>query len=151
VKHASETPADQLIRIAEEVPGFGGMFYDSDGSLNIYLLEPGQAGEADRAVASICGDLAPGQVKVLEGQYGFLQLREWYWQLGKLLRMKGVVFMVIDEARNRVVFGVEKGNALAREHVEQRLARLSVPREAIVVEQTDPVVPFHQSKGVGLH
>ena len=141
---------DQLLKVAEEVPGFGGMFYDGNGNLNIYLLDPNQASDIGRAVAALNSDLASGQVKVLRGQYGYLQLREWYWQSGKLLRLKGAVFMIIDETRNRVVFGVDKENAEVREHVERKLAQLPVPCEAIVIEETDPAVPSHACKGIGI-
>lgn len=142
---------DQLLKVADAVPSFGGMFYDENGNLNIYLLDPNHAGDVDRAVATMYSDLTPGLVAVLKGQYGYLQLREWYWQSGRLLRIKGVIFMNIDEARNRVVLGVERGNPRAREHVERMLAQLPVPREAIVVEETDPVVPVHGRKGVVLN
>ena len=167
MKNASETPEDQLLRIAEGLPAFGGMFYDGDGILNIYLLEPDQTDEVHKAVAVIFGeevlltrklveqaglppavDLAQSQVKILKGQYGFLQLREWYWESGKLLHIKGVIFMDIDEAKNRVVLGVEKGNIKAREHVERKLSQLPVPREAIVVEEADSVVQFRNRKGI---
>ena len=151
MRHASETPADQLIRIAEEVPGFGGMFYDENSSLSIYLLNPDQADDVGRVIAALHDDLTPGRVKVFKGQYSYLQLREWYWLSGKLLRMKGAVFMVIDETRNRVVFGVEKGNMNVREHIERKLAQLAVPREAIVVEEVDPLVQYSIPGGAQHH
>lgn len=141
---------DQLLHVAEEVPGFGGMFYDGNGNLNIYLLNPDQPEDISKALAAIADALTPSQVKVLKGQYAYLQLREWYWQAGKLLRIKGIVFMKIDEARNRVVFGIEKGNAQAREHLERRLAQLPIPREAVLVDETVPAVLF-PTRRVGLH
>ncbi|WP_455211599.1 hypothetical protein [Kaarinaea lacus] len=35
-----QTMDDQLTNVAEQVPAFGGMYYDVNGDLNIYLTNP---------------------------------------------------------------------------------------------------------------
>ena len=39
---------DDPIALARTVPGFGGFFYDVDGSPTIYLKDAGQRGRAER-------------------------------------------------------------------------------------------------------
>ena len=55
---AQETLDDQFFKVAEVVPGFGGMFYDENSNLNIYLLEPDQTNEIKKAVVAIFGEEA---------------------------------------------------------------------------------------------
>ena len=155
---SSQTLDNQFVQVAERVPGFGGMFYDENGDLNIYLVDPEQEKEVKEAVVRIFGAetllsrkyveeeglppaqrLVSGEVKILQGQYDFLQLRKWYGEMGSILSVPGVVFIDIDEARNRLGVGIEKGNVEARKQIEPELAKLTIPREAVLVEETEPI------------
>src|SRR5262245_59241062 len=44
----TETSDDRFAAVARQVPGFGGMFFDKDGTLQVYLL--GQKGPVDAAL-----------------------------------------------------------------------------------------------------
>lgn len=152
------------------------MFYDDSGVLNVYMVEPegelstqavkAQRAEVTSAVTSVFGkkvllpqvggDVTTGKAlppqsrkadfKVLPAKYDFSQLREWYKPLGSILSVKGVVFTDIGEGKNRLVIGVEKGDAAARKRVEQALAKLAVPREAVTLEETEPTQPLYSLK-----
>ena len=52
---APRTLDDALAEVAQDVPGFGGMFYDERGDLNVYLLDPGQQVPAETSIASVFG------------------------------------------------------------------------------------------------
>ena len=51
---------DRFAEIAQQAPGFGGMFYDESGQLTMYMLEsePGVQQKAEVAMATLLGDEA---------------------------------------------------------------------------------------------
>ncbi|MBI1741574.1 hypothetical protein HYR54_00720 [Candidatus Acetothermia bacterium] len=137
----SQTIDDLFAEVAKQVPSFGGMFIDSQGNLSVYLLDPTQKVEAESAIASVFGrDRIPSDgIRVLQGEYGFLQLKEWFDRANALLALPGVTLVDIDESKNRLKIGLEKLDALNR--VEQALVRINVPREAVNFEETGPIEP----------
>ena len=82
----TETSDDRLASVAKQVPGFGGMFFDQDGTLQVYMS--GQKGPVDQALMTFLDDvitrevgrgerLSTKGVEVREGQYNFLELYSW--------------------------------------------------------------------------
>ncbi len=132
---------DLLIEVARRAPGFGSMFIDEDGRLTVHLIDPEESAAAEEAIAVVFGRerIPPGGMRVIPGQYSFLQLKSWYDQLGSLFRIRGVVMVDMDDRRNRLAVGVE--DAQARAAVERALTGLDVPREAVVIEETGPIMP----------
>src|ERR1700688_3404975 len=57
VSLGDRTPStdDLLVAVANQVPGFGGMFIGADGLLRIYLLDPRQSAAAQAAIAAVFG------------------------------------------------------------------------------------------------
>ena len=136
-----QTIDDLFAEVAKQVPAFGGMFIDSQGHLSVYLLDPTQKAAAESAIASIFGkDRIPvNGILVLQGQYGFLQLKEWFDRANALLAISGVTLVDIDESKNRLKIGLE--NIEARSRVGQALVRINVPREAVNFEETGALEP----------
>ena len=139
---AGEGPAasvdQELLRMGREVPGFGGMFYDEQGRPNVYLLDPEGAGAA---VVKSLG----AQARLLRGDYEFERLLDWRRELRPLLSLPGVVYLDVDEAKNRVVLGVDstsRSKGLDRDRLERELLGSSVPRQAVVLAETGPVEPL---------
>src|SRR3954447_18703429 len=98
---------DELVQMGRAIPGFGGMFYDAEGYPNVYLRDP-QAPAARAALKS----LGQGEVRVLRGDYDFAQLVAWKRALRPaVLGQPGVVFLDADEARNRIVVGIDAAQA----------------------------------------
>lgn len=123
---------DELIRMGRQIPGFGGLFYDAEGRPSVYLLEPEGPGAA--AVKTLGDD-----VRILRGDYEFERLVNWRIALRPLLALPGVVSLDADEARNRVVIGVDgasRTKSLDRDRLELALLSVDVPREAVVVRET---------------
>ena len=142
---------EQFAAIARQVPGFGGMYLDQDGTMKVYMV--GQKEPAnDNLISSlndvITREIGGGQrltnsgVEVIEGQYSFLDLHSWHQELSPAaLSLPGVVYTDLDEQSNRLRIGVEDSKE-ALEAVEKSLAGLSVPREAVVISVTKPIYPY---------
>lgn len=134
---------DRLAAIAQQVPGFGGLFLDEAGNVNVYLK--GVANEAaieatEAAIEEVLGaDLASkGNTKTLVAQYDFLELRGWHDRaMPEVLSLPEVVLTDIDESKNRVTVGVE--NQKAGAEVKKQLAKLGIPLAAVNIEITEPV------------
>jgi hypothetical protein len=133
-----------FMRIANDLPGFGGLFYDEAGRLNIYMTGASQARSASQLAAAMAGHLSAlridpsaQQVVVRQGQYDFVQLNAIHRQVTPVLGIGGVVFTDADEAVNRVRIGVE--HATAESDVRNALQVLGVPSEAVVISRTEPI------------
>lgn len=143
----------EFTRLAEEIPGFGGMYYGADGKLNVFVARNTTSPAAlTRALETkLRGELlisaktapAANEMVVHQGDYDFGQLSRWYTQMRPVLGNEGVVFTDIDEATNRLVIGVEASAAVAE--IEQAVAQLGVPAEAVRIEITEPIVALKGS------
>ncbi|HEX6214320.1 MAG TPA: acyl-CoA thioester hydrolase/BAAT C-terminal domain-containing protein [Vicinamibacterales bacterium] len=143
---------DLLVRVEQQVTGFGGMFIDRDGRLAVYLLDKSQLGAAEVAIAAVFGvDAVPAAgARALQGQYVVSELKAWSAMAADLLAVPGVTAVDLDEASNRVAIGVEhKSRAQA---VERALSALAIPRHAVIIQVTEnirpvpPRVPYPQAQ-----
>jgi len=135
---------EQMKRIAEQIPGFGGLFYDENGQLTMYVTrgEPGHQQMAEARISAVLGNdsqfAAAGPVRVVYGQYDFLQLKGWHERMRTdVLGVAGVVMVDVDERSNRVRVGVENQEQQAA--VKKQLAKLGIPEAAINIEVTEPI------------
>jgi hypothetical protein len=150
---------DQFVRVAQLVPGFGGMFFDRDGTLNVYMADHAervgaQASEARRARLEEALTMVFGtefirqgvsagqqpQINILDGNYDVLRLVEWRKGLDRALTVPGVVFTDLDEGQNRLKIGVEAG--APRELVDAKVRQLGLPADVVVIEESPPIVPY---------
>ena len=123
---------EQYARLAESVPGFGGLYLDEEGTTHVYLQDPSR----EREVQNL-GE----RVVVQQGDYDFRDLFAWREEVRPQLAARGAVFLDVDERRNRVLFGVERdslGEFTAELYSYLRGTR--VPPEAVIVEAAEPVV-----------
>jgi hypothetical protein len=136
-----------FVRIAGDVPGFGGFYYDEAGALNVVMAPAAQA-RSPRELAAVLGDhlvalripaADVGAMRVRAGDYDFIALDLMHRAVAPVLGMDGVVFTDADEARNRIVVGVE--NAAAEAAVVRAVAMAGLPAGAVVTERTSPVMP----------
>jgi hypothetical protein len=137
---AAETMDDVFAKIASRVPGFGGVFFDAHGTLTVHLVDPAQGLAAERSIRAVLGRevVGAGRIRVLPGQYGFLQLKAWHERLGSVLAIPGVTLTDVDDATNRLRIGFEKMGAQVLA-VERELARLGIPPAAVHFEETGPI------------
>lgn len=123
---------DEFARIAEEVPGFGGMFYDDAGVANVYLTDASRAADLRR--------LGADGFKVLPGQYDYRDLVAWRADVDELLSLPNVVWTDIDERRNRIAVGIDQeAGVKGIQAIESELARTRAPRPAVIVESVPAI------------
>jgi hypothetical protein len=137
----------EFTRLAREVPGFAGMYYDDAGRLNVSLKPQPVAAMRAAEVAGRLRALGGRSVQdrlgrspnvaIREAKYDYIELQGWKSRLGKLFGVRGVVFTDIDEGQNRLRVGITPG--ASQRNVEQALARTGVPREAVVFSRISPI------------
>jgi hypothetical protein len=140
LQQVSQAPSPDLLTVAKAVPGFGGLFLDRNGTPTVYLTDPRGRGAAERALAGFVRSegFAPSQLRVLKGDFEYLQLDDWFNRASPaVLALAGAVLVDLDEGSNRVRIGVEHASAATT--VRSLLARLNIPAAAVVVEQTEPI------------
>ncbi|MEM8964497.1 MAG: hypothetical protein AAGD38_23625 [Acidobacteriota bacterium] len=122
---------DEQLTYSRFLPGFGGLFYDEDGTPNVYLK--------DTSMASRFG--IPANVRVLEADYDFRELHDFRAQMrGSVFDQPGVVSLDIDESTNRVTIGVVERQAITAVDRFARIAELAgVPADAVEVVPADPI------------
>lgn len=161
---------EQLIEINKRIPGFGGLFIDENGDVNVYVVgvqrldetaRQAKQAEVEKALVDILGAeyLSPTaqrraeqeqkltekrapRINVVQGDYEILQLAKWRASIDSALGVPGVVFTDLDEQANRLKIGIEAG--VSREKIEGSLRKSSIPLNAVVFEETKPVY-FHAS------
>jgi hypothetical protein len=147
-----KTSDDRLAEGTKEVPGFGGLFLDpkDNGIVYVYMLDPTQQEEAKRAAKnSLDPDLFKliREVRVLQGQYSFTQLREWYsliFRNATIGALPGITVSGIDKGKNRIAIGVDDKVDLdkVQKAVEEELVKLAIPREAVIIKVAQRPVPL---------
>ncbi|MGE0195668.1 MAG: hypothetical protein AB7P48_08600 [Methylocystis sp.] len=153
---------DKLVKIAEQAPGFGGMYFDEKGALQVYMKNAADLRGADAmktaraqvasAIVSVLGAdfLAPNaarkgraqQPNIIKGDYDVVELARWKKSLGPALDGQEIVFVDLDERRNRVTVGVVGDPS--RQRFEALAKSLGVPFDALIIEETQPI-RFHAS------
>lgn len=142
----------EFARMAQDIRGFGGMFYDEAGDLNVFVKDgPQRAGQASRGWDSgvkaavgrsmrASGRAVPSEERIVirEAAYDFTELAAESERLLPVLSVPGVVFTDIDEARNRLRVGIEEG--VDAERVRHSLQMLGVPIELVNLEVTEPIM-----------
>ncbi len=134
---AQQTPMnldDEYARMAEKVPGFGGLYVDEKGTTHVYLQDLARAGEMQGLAE---------RVVFHQGDYDYRDLYAWKNQVRPELNEAGAVFLDIDERRNRLVFGVER-EAIDKftGELQSFLKGTRVPPEAVIVEAAEPIQPL---------
>ncbi|MBI4518097.1 MAG: hypothetical protein HY699_20020 [Deltaproteobacteria bacterium] len=128
------------------MPEFGGMFLsENQQALEVYLTDTSAetVAAARTAIIDVFGAavIRQGGIRPLHGEYGFLQLREWYTTMaGPVLGIPGVAATDIDEAVNRLQIALETPEVEAA--VLEQIAALAIPRNAVVTVVTGPTQPL---------
>lgn len=126
----------------ERVPEFGGLYVDeATNSVVVHTTNasPSAAQAARDVVAAAlpASDLDGLTVRTVKARYDFASLKGWLDDVTPgVLGLQGAVSTDVDDARNRIVIGVEDV-ARDRAAVELQVTRRGVPRDAVVVEQVE--------------
>lgn len=161
----ANTMDHKLAQVAHELPGFGGMYFDDNGDLNVYLTvkaaaehrkAPGIWNEkAKAALIKVFGKnlltrgvsahrpktgRSEARIEVREGKYDIRELMRWRPGVEHALNIKGVVLTDLNEASNRLKIGIEE--EAIRADVELELRKQGVPLEAVIIEVMEPIAPL---------
>jgi hypothetical protein len=134
----------EFVRLARQIPGFGGYWIDRDGSMNVTLTDASQESKVRALLEPVAslrrgdrGGRGAASFRFHHADYDFVQLAGWHARLTPVLTVPGVVFTDADETANRIRIGISTPSARAA--VEAEVARADVPRAAVIVEQAAPV------------
>jgi len=162
---------EKLLETAKRLPGFGGMYFDDNGDLNVYLVEDvaGLRGEKLKArhdqVQKVLSDVFgrellsqgrvqrdqdaakpitgdPAKIILIKGDFNAIQLAGWRAEANSVLEVPGIVFTDLDERHNRIKIGIAPG--ASREQAQALLKQKGIPAAAVLFEETQPV-RFHAS------
>lgn len=133
---------DDILRIEEDVPGFGGFSLDSAGNLRAYILDIRQVDALRARLVSYTTEVpgrftkqdgTPPSITILQGAFAFSDLVTWQTALRAAKGKSGqIVLLDADEASNRVRVGVRSQEGVAE--VSTLLAALAIPENAVLVE-----------------
>lgn len=138
---------EHFLAIANQLPGFGGFYFESPGQVVIALKDQSKSRAAISIVEKLLTErgATPGTApstgiafRIEAAQFDFPQLHAIRHQMDPVFRLSGVVFTDVDEVRNRVVIAVSTPEA--RSQVEAAAQRMRVPREAISIIESAPFV-----------
>jgi hypothetical protein len=151
VAHSTRTLDDEYAALADEVPGFGGLFYDGSRRLTVYMKDPStfeqskarlsaflirQNGGSPAASTKTAVDIAGA--RVLAGTYDFRELLTLYRNriLPRIVDMPGLSTTDIDETINRIVIGVTNRSLIGP--AVARIASLDLPAGVVIVNEQTP-------------
>jgi hypothetical protein len=126
--------------VARAVPSFGGMYVDQFGRPTVYLTNMGEAARARTALRAFAeaNGRSEHDIKFVPAKHRIGQLKGWHERTwSDVLELNGTVFSDVDEASNRVLFGVEHAGVAHAVHAVMR-AR-GVPADAYEVRVVEPI------------
>lgn len=135
----AEQASDQSA-VAEHIGSFGGVFLDQAGRPTVYLTDLADAPRARGLLRRFAEEngASASDIQFVKAAFRYKALTNWYertWP--EVLALQGAVFTDVDEAHNRVLFGVERpGLATA---VAAIMRAHGVPQEAYAVEVVEPI------------
>jgi hypothetical protein len=127
--------------LARVAPGFGG-FYLDDGQPTVFLTDATDRPSVEGALHGflVSRGLDESALRVQAGAYRYADLDTWFQAASSALDLPGVHMVDLDEARNRVLIGVDGPGAIGR--VRSAMARLGIPDGALLVEQREAIRPM---------
>jgi len=136
----------EFSRLSRQIPGFGGMYFDRTGRLNVFVKAQGGAAiTADVAgrLRSVGGAAVQTRLRrdptivTVAAAYDFNELQVWKARLSGIFGVRGVAFLDVDESQNRLRIGLTASGS--QRAVEQALKRAGVPREAVIISPSSGI------------
>jgi hypothetical protein len=129
--------------LARGVPGFGGFFLDDQGSPTIWLAQPAERGNVERALEPWfrATGRAVSELRVLRGDYEWAKLQGWFPAASAAaFAFRGTVFVDADEAANRIRVAVVQGTPIGT--IRAALERAGIPAGAVAITEREPIRPL---------
>lgn len=147
VEKGLERPHEEMFRrIAAEVKGFGGYFYDEEGNMVAYLVDGSEESVARKHLEPILRsrdlssrERSTGRIIFKKADFSFLELASIRDRAtDPVFEQFGVEWTDLDEMQNRFVVGVSTPSA--RESVLKVLEENKIPTKAVAFEETTRIV-----------
>lgn len=143
---------DKFVKVNEKLAGFGGLYFDDNGDLNIYLTNPNGQGLVKAALNHAFGDneienmsprthrnfkgkptLPINKFRIIKAKYNFKQLHDWKKLSDNVFSIDSVISTDIDDRNNRITIGVTdlSQENLIRDYIDS----LGIPQEALTIKQ----------------
>jgi hypothetical protein len=139
-----------FLRVAREVPQFGGAYVRDDNAVVIWLTEPSPelGARARKALVAEFGqEFAGSDIDLRRARYTFAQLHKWRAAATDVLSIDGVISTDNDERTNRLTITVED-NSRQRSEVEEALTAADVPLDAANIIEELPVRALPSTHGL---
>lgn len=135
---------DRYLQVNDQIAEFGGAYSDSDGVINIWLTTPsdGLASAAASALkVFVSEEIDTSTIVARQGDYTFAKLMEWKARIRDLhLAVPGRVAWGVSQTLNRLQLWWTDAKA-HRAAILGEVERLGIPRDAVVIAESDPVRP----------
>jgi hypothetical protein len=141
--NAAVVPAEQATDptvVSQQINGFGGMYFDEAGRPTVYLTDMSEAPRARSILRDFAEENGSSHldIRFVQARYRVTDLSAWYnrtWP--EVMSLAGTNFSDLDEANNRILFGVQ--NAGLRTAIASIMRAQGVPASAYAVEVTEPI------------
>lgn len=140
-----ETYNERLAAIADRVPGFAGIFYDTTGQLVVQLVQPQRLNEARNEVRNIVVHdgmepevIAERQaqldaIEVRQARFSFRQLYDWHQMVKRaVIGPDGQTISWISSTQNSIFVGFSDSTQL--EAIGREVNALALPDDAVRVD-----------------
>ncbi|HET9440724.1 MAG TPA: hypothetical protein VFO52_11160 [Longimicrobiales bacterium] len=136
----SAAQATDLSAVTRAIPSFGGLYVDDFGRPTVYLTNMGEAGRARGALSAFAeaNGRSEHDIQFVQAKYRASELNVWYersWP--EVMAQAGTVFSDVDEAHNRLLFGVEHAGLATA--VSAIMRARGVPADAYTVQVVEPM------------
>ncbi len=131
--------------IEQKLTGFGGVFVDSSGKLNVYVTDPSKVPNNIQAILSGYIDqphLERGII-IQIGKEPWHQWAQWEQIASKLFDQKdlGVTEIGIDDKKQELLIGFEELDASKTDQVNTFLAQNQIPKDLVELINTGKLIP----------
>jgi hypothetical protein len=128
--------------MADTLPGGFAGFYIEDSNLVVRAVDPMKGSELVKRLEGsphLGRTFRSRPIRVRPAAHSFRELKDWHDKLLTTLDGSSFVFLDIDEANNVVVVGVS--NPASQASVAAAARTAAVPRAALRIEDSEPIVP----------
>lgn len=140
----ARTPDNIFAEIEGKLPGFAGLFFDSEGKLNVYVTQPD--GVTSAQIASVLADyLEPTDMEkgitILQAKHTWNTWKAWKQTSRELMFQQelGVTKLDIDEKNQKIVIGFIQLDEGTRAKVNEFLVANNIPLADVELVETGPI------------
>lgn len=144
----------QFADLADQLVGFGGIYFDDEGVLNVFMTGSTSKDKVKEVLFSVFGkDLleqgvseeagtkGSNDIIIRAAKFDAKQLAEWHTKIIDVLSIKGAVYTDFDEVKNKIIVGAVKGASV--DEMKKLIADKRVPLEAVDFVGTEPFALNH--------